>query len=101
MDIEGNELNALKGAIKTLHLGIVKNFIIEITPKFNNDGYQILHILKQNNYIIYNIPQIGIQNLNNLHFLDKIKTNPITNLDSFIKTIDIQTDILAIYSDEH
>jgi len=97
IDIEGGELNALKGAMKTLNTNIVENIIIEISPKFNNDGMQILDILKQTNYTLYNIPhqEIGILNYNK-YYLQTIMSDPIQNISTFINTINIQTNILAV-----
>ncbi len=96
IDIEGGELNALKGASNTLKTNTIKNIIIEISPKFNNDSNQILQILKDNNYDIYNIPhqETGIYNSDS-NFLKKIK-QPIHNIDTFIKNIGCQTNILAV-----
>ena len=77
IDIEGGELNALKGATKSLKTNIIKNIIIEITPKFNNDSKTILDILYENDYYLYNIPhkEIGYLNTdNNLFRKYKINT---------------------------
>ena len=38
IDIEGYELNALKGSINTLKSNIIKNIIIELSPQFNNNS---------------------------------------------------------------
>lgn len=96
IDIEGGELNALKGATHTLNANIVENIIIEITPKFNNDGKEILEILKNFNYKLYNIPhqETGLLKRNNL-YLQEIMKSPIQNIATFLDTIKIQTNILA------
>jgi FkbM family methyltransferase len=86
IDIEGGELNALKGASKTLNENIIKNIIIEI-----------LQILKKNNYNIYNIPHNEVGKYNsNINFLDNILKYPIIDINQFVKKIHIQTNILAI-----
>ena len=99
IDIEGGELKALKGAVKTLNTNIVKNIIIEVTPKFNNDGGKILNILKEANYIMYNIPHKETGKLNyNKDYLKEIMSNPIDNINIFLNTIKNQTNILAVKS---
>tara|TARA_B100001093_G_scaffold429299_1_gene424461 strand:+ start:6773 stop:8308 length:1536 start_codon:yes stop_codon:yes gene_type:complete len=99
IDIEGGELKALKGAVKTLNTNIVKNIIIEVTPKFNNDGGKILNILKEANYIIYNIPHKETGKLNyNKDYLKEIMSNPIDNINIFLNTIKNQTNVLAVKS---
>ena len=97
IDIEGGELNALKGAINTLNSNVVENIIIEITPKFNNDGKLILDILKESNYNLFNIPhqETGFIN-HNESYLQHIMSSPIQNITTFINTIKIQTNILAV-----
>lgn len=97
IDIEGGELNALKGAINTLNTNVVENIIIEITPKFNNDSMQILEILKDANYNLYNIPQQETGLLNhNKSYLQQIMSSPIQNITTFMTTIKIQTNVLAV-----
>ena len=99
IDIEGGELKALKGAVKTLNTNIVKNIIIEVTPKFNNDGGNILNILKEANYIMYNIPHKETGKLNyNKDYLKEIMSNPIDNINIFLNTIKNQTNVLAVKS---
>lgn len=97
IDIEGYELFSLKGATNTLKTNIIKNIIIEITPKFNNDSIQILNILKDNNYKLYNIPhqETGVLTKNN-YYLQHITNNEIIDNIKFLNTIKIQTNILAI-----
>lgn len=97
IDIEGGELNALKGAINTLNSNVVENIIIEISPKFNNDGKLILDILKESNYNLFNIPhqETGFIN-HNKSYLQHIMSSPIQNITTFINTIEIQTNILAV-----
>jgi FkbM family methyltransferase len=97
LDIEGGELNALKGATNTLRTNIVKNIIIEISPKFNDDSFEILKILLDNNYKLYNIPhrECGTYK-DDKHLLTNIKSNEIVDIKNFLDTIPIQTNILAI-----
>ena len=97
IDIEGGELNALKGAINSLMANIIKNIIIEISPKFNNDGIEILNILKYNNYEIYNIPHLetGVYNNNN-KFINEILKHPILDINQFIRNVPVQTNVLAV-----
>jgi len=96
IDLGGGELNALRGAIKTLKTAMVKNIIVEISPKFNSDSSEILELLKTNNYTIYNIPhkEIGRYHEDN-NYLNQLKQNPISDIDSFIKSIGVQTNVLA------
>ncbi len=96
IDIEGGELNALKGASDTLKKNIIKHIIIEITPKFNNDSIEILQILKNNNYNLYNIPHVETGQYNNMDILSNICKNPIKDIEQFVKGVAIQTNILAI-----
>jgi len=97
IDIEGGELNALKGAIHTLNTNVVENIIIEITPKINNDSMQILEILKDTNYNLYNIPhqETGLLT-HNKSYLQQIMSSPIQNITTFMNTIKIQTNVLAV-----
>ena len=99
IDIEGGELNALKGATNSLKSNIIKNIIIEISPKFNNDSKAILDILHENEYVLYNIPckETGYLNADN-NLLENIKLSPITNISEFVSSIPIQTNILAVKS---
>ena len=97
IDIEGGELNALKGAINSLNTNVIENIIIEISPKFNNDGKQILEILKDANYNLYNIPhqETGLLN-HNKSYLQQIMNSPIQNITTFLTIIKIQTNVLAV-----
>ena len=96
VDIEGNELNSLKGALDTLKTNIIKNIIIEISPKFNNDSIEILQILKNNNYNLFNIPHYECGPYNNVNIINNICDNPIIDIYNFVKNIGFQTNILAI-----
>jgi len=97
IDIEGGELNALKGAINTLKTDIIKNIIIEISPIFNHDSIDILSILSSNNYKIYNIPHKECGPCNdNEHFLKTIMNNEILDIDLFVRSIEVQTNVLAV-----
>lgn len=97
MDIEGGELNGLKGATKSLKTNRIKHIIIEITPAFNKDSIEILQILQNNNYYLYNIPQQEIGSYNrNPKFINTVMYSKITNIENFIQYIHIQTNILAI-----
>lgn len=101
IDIEGGELNALKGAVQTLQTNKIKNIIIEISPKFNNDGIEILELLKYNGYDMFNIPHCEIGNYNNdTNFLNIVCNHKINNIENFINTIPIQTNILAIKNEQ-
>lgn len=97
IDIEGGELKAIKGSCNTLKTDIIKNIIIEISPKFNNDSGEILTILKNNNYDLYNIPHRECGKYNNDNYLlERIKKVKITDIDLFLEDIKIQTNILAV-----
>jgi len=56
IDVDGSELDVLKGARKALSKGIIKNIIIEVSPKtkkeamslFSKYGYSTLEILNDN-----------------------------------------------------
>lgn len=97
IDVGGGELNVLKGSIQTLKTSIIKNIIVEISPKFNDDSSEILELLKNNNYTIYNIPHQEVGNFyEDANYLNKIKDNPISDIDSFVKSIGVQTNVLAI-----
>ena len=100
IDIEGGELDALKGGLNLLKSGIIKNIIIAISPIFNNDSNEILEILTENNYNLYNIPhqEIGRLNTEN-NLLEKIQKYPITDIPGFVSSIR-QTNILAVKSDQ-
>ena len=98
IDIEGSELFCLKGLINTLKTDIIKNIIIEITPIWSIDiAINILNILNNNNYKLYDIGlnEYGNINDNNIN-LNTVKSNIINNISDFIKLINIQTNILAI-----
>ena len=97
IDIEGGELNALKGATNALKTNIIKNIIIEISPKFNNDSIEILKILNKNNYDLYNIPQLETGEINNnVNFINDICKDPIIDIPNFVKMVGTQTNVLAI-----
>jgi FkbM family methyltransferase len=97
IDIEGGELNALKGSLNTLRSDIIQNIIIEISPFINNDSIEILQILHNNNYSLYNIPHQETGKLNNdINLLEYIKKYPITNISYFVSCISRQTNILAV-----
>lgn len=99
IDIEGGELRALNGLKNTLNKNIIKNIIIEISPIINSDSLDILKILKDNNYIIFRIPnqETGYY-LKNDNYLDYITSNEniITDINIFIDSIPTQTNVLAI-----
>jgi FkbM family methyltransferase len=97
IDIEGGELNALKGTMNTLKTNIIKNIIIEISPKFNNDSIEILQILKDNNYNIFNIPHLetGVYNNDN-NYINNICKFPIIDIHNFVKNVGEQTNVLAV-----
>jgi len=98
IDIEGGELNALKGCKKTLSTNIIDNIIIEISPKFNDDSYEILSILQNNNFKLYNIPLVetGIFNENENMINNIIVNNEIININNYLDKIKEQTNVLAI-----
>jgi len=96
VDIEGGELNALKGASNVLKTNIIKNIIIEITPKFNNDSIEILKIIEDNNYDIFNIPHLEIGTYNNSVIINDIFKDPIIDIINFVKNITVQTNVIAI-----
>lgn len=97
IDIDGGELNALKGLTNTLNNNIIKNIIIAISPKFNNNCIEILKILQNNNYTLYNIPhcESGIIN-EDPTLLKKICKIPINDINTYIKHIGDLTNILAV-----
>ena len=97
IDIEGGELKAIKGCLRTLSKNIIDNIIIEISPCFNDDSNEILSILKNNNYNLYNIPlkETGIF-VYDKTYLSKICQKRILDIDSFVKSVDRQTNVLVI-----
>lgn len=97
IDIEGGKLKALKGCIKSLNSNKIKNIIIEISPYLNNDSYDILKILENAGYKLYNIPlkETG-EYIYNSTFVDELKSNNyIRDINSFVNSIDRQTNVLA------
>ena len=99
IDIEGGELNALRGALNTLKTNIIKNIIIEISPTFNNDSADILQILKNNNYNLFNIPHLECGTYNDdTNFVNNIcnNHNQIIDIHKFVESIGMQTNIIAI-----
>lgn len=97
IDIEGGELKALKGCIKSLNSNKIKNIIIEISPYLNNDSYDILKILEDAGYRLYNIPlkETG-EYIYDSTFTDELKSNNyISDINNFIASIDRQTNVLA------
>jgi FkbM family methyltransferase len=97
IDIEGGELKALKGCIKSINSNKIKNIIIEISPYLNNDSYDILKILENAGYKLYNIPlkETG-EYIYDSTFVDELKSNNyIGDINSFIASINRQTNVLA------
>lgn len=99
IDIEGGELKALKGCKNALKMGKIKNIIIEISPCFNNDSNEILLILQNNGYTLFNIPHQEVGNYkNDKNYLSNITKEQyvIKNIDNFLKRINRQTNIIAM-----
>jgi FkbM family methyltransferase len=101
IDIEGGELNCLKGTQQSLKKNIIKNIIITISPHINSDCFDILKLLKENDYNLYIIPsKEKINYFNDTNYFDEVTLNEnnIRNkeLQSFVSSINIQTSILAI-----
>lgn len=97
VDIEGGELDALKGCTKTLKTNIIKNIILELSPKFNNDSKEILTMLINSNYDIYNIPNRDCGDYcYDKELLNNVLKTPVRDIDSFIVSVGIQTNILAV-----
>lgn len=95
IDCEGGELNILKGGSNTLKNNIIKNIIIEISPKLNNDSIEILQILIENNYHLYNIPYCENGNYRKTNVINNMRNYPIIDIYNFVKSIGDQTNILA------
>lgn len=96
IDIEGGELNALLGCINILKTNIIKYIFIEISPILNNDSIEIIKILIDNNYELFNIPhkETGQLNNNKNYLKYIIGTQKIINIQKFIKNIK-QTNLLC------
>jgi len=94
IDIEGSELSCLYGLDETLSKNIIKNIIVEITPIWNiNTAKDILLYLKSKNYNLFDIGlnETGQYIENNFNILN----NKIINIEDFVNTVKIQTNILA------
>jgi len=91
IDIEGGEWNALRGATRILNN--VKNIIIEISPVFNQDSENILNLLRDNDYELFDIP---LQECGPFFQDDDYVTHkPINDISDFVKSIPVQTNIWA------
>ena len=99
IDIEGGEYNALLGSKECLKNKIIKNIIIEITPSFGlQETRNILNILQSAEYKLYNIGLQEHGDIKDSNNLLSILKNKITNIDTFINSIQYQTNILATYT---
>lgn len=99
VDVEGGELDVLKGCMESLKSNIIKNVIIEISPKYNTDGYDILSILQSAHYDLYNIPLVetGDYTYSEQEFSKLTHANnQIKDITAFLKTVPHQTNVLAI-----
>jgi|UniRef100_A0A6C0DJ89 FkbM family methyltransferase len=97
IDIEGSELICLGGLKKTLNTDIIKNIIIEITPLWGIDeATNILKLLKYNNYKLYDagLKECGEYVEDDYNF-DLMLENPIDDINNFINSVKVQTNILA------
>lgn len=96
IDVEGHKLNVLKGLINTIKSNIIKYIIIELSPCFNDDSYEILTILKNSNYNIYNIQhkETGKYIYDN-NYLNNVLKYEICDIKKFIKSIDRQTNVIC------
>lgn len=98
IDIEGTELSCLRGLKKSLANKIIKNVIIEITPLWSvEESKKILQFLKDKDYNLFNagLNETG-QYSDQTNYLDFCFNNKIDNIDKFIETIKVQTNILAV-----
>ena len=95
IDIEGGELNCLNGMKQILKNKIVKNFIIELTPLFNNDSEDIINLLKDD-YNIFDVgcKECGFYNYDKVYY-DALLTKPIIDVKQFVKKIKVQTNVLC------
>lgn len=97
IDIEGGELECIRGLENTLNNNIIKKIIIEISPKFNQDSKEILQILINNDYLIYDIGlKEGGKYVYDESIYIKMLEKNIENIDLFLQDVLIQTNILAI-----
>lgn len=95
IDIEGSELDCLKGLDQTLNTNIIKNIIIEVTPLWNVQiAKNILNYLKLKNYILFDIGLNEVGTYNDIK-IQNLFNNEINNIDNFVININIQTNILA------
>jgi len=96
IDIEGSELECLNGLKNTLKTNIIKHIIIEVTPCWGiEESINILEILSNNNYLLYNagLVEVGKIDQNNI----TLKNVPIIeNINQFVHNCGIQTNVLAI-----
>ena len=87
IDIEGSELICLGGLKKTLTSDIIKNVIIEVTPLWGiEEAVNILKILNENNYRLYDVDDYNFK---------LILNNPIDDIRNYISTVKVQTNILG------
>lgn len=91
IDIEGGELECLLGSKNSINNGIIKNIIIEITPKFSlEDSREILFFLSKK-YELYNL---GLQELGKIGEVET-SISKILDIDVFLTRVKVQTNLFC------
>lgn len=91
IDIEGGELECLLGAKNSINKGIIKNIIVEITPKFSlEDSRQILFFL----YKKYELYNLGLQELGKINEIET-PISKILDIDMFLPRVKVQTNLFC------
>jgi hypothetical protein len=94
IDVEGLEIEVIKGFMTGLRNKIAKNLIIELSPCSVENAVcvELLNIIKDSGYYIYDI---GLQEYGSV--LSSIQCINITNYNfiEFVDSVKLQTNILA------
>lgn len=91
IDIEGGELDCLLGTANSIGKGIIRNIIIEVTPKFSmEDSKRMLKFLSHK-YEFYNL------GLNERGFYNnaKLKITKVLDLERFLDRVKVQTNLFC------
>tara|TARA_Y100000991_G_C21973257_1_gene350715 strand:- start:3082 stop:3825 length:744 start_codon:yes stop_codon:yes gene_type:complete len=81
IDIEGSEKFLIESIKEKLSKNLIKNIIIEISPKINNSYIELCKLLYKNGYLIYDIGLSHQRQLNQ-------NTNHLQNIENLIVDID-------------